>query len=255
MKIWTEPKVTLTAWTETASMFPYGFQTDAMDDGSWLVEASGRLCYLSFGEGEIDGHKSLQGRVGNAEYIDNIIQSKHGSVLEHANFTVLVEGVSRSLTHELVRHRHLSYSQLSQRYVEESDVGFVVPPEILEDEDEAQVVWEGMCEQALENYKELLSLMDAILAPYDGISKRDKNKRIRQTARSVLPNCTETKIVVTGNARAWRHFFVLRGSIHADTEIRRLAVVIFNLLWDHSPNLFQDFRVENGELKSEVGSV
>lgn len=240
MKIWTEPKVTLVAATAVTAGFPYEFETDVSDDASYLVEASGRLCYLSFGKGEIDGHKSLQGRVGNEEYIKNIIDQKHGSVLEHANFTVLIEGVSRSLTHELVRHRHFSYSQLSQRYVEESDVGFVLPPEIPNDANSyIYSKWLTSCKYALDTYAdihfELLDDLETLDIPI-----LERKKRVRQTARSVLPNCTETKIVVTGNARAWIHFFNLRGNIHADTEIRRLACVILKLLKDHSPNLFQN---------------
>lgn len=257
MKIWTEPRVTLYATTGIENSFPYKFETDAEEDTEEIVEASGRLCYMSFGKDvEADGHKTVQGRVGNAAYLKNIIDSKHGSVLEHANFTVLIEGVSRSLTHELVRHRHFSYSQLSQRYVEESDVGFVIPPEILKSDTDMRVVWEDMCSEVLDNYNELLKMISVRLEDID-LSAREKNKRIRQTARSVLPNCTETKIVMTGNARAWIHFFNLRGSIHADTEIRRLACEIFELLYNHSPNLFQNIvhYPQQGTLTVEGGSI
>lgn len=257
MKIWTKPKVELIA-TTTGDTFPYEFETDSHDDPSYLVEASGRLCYMSFGEGEADGHKTVQGRVGNKEYIKNILDQKHGSVLEHANFTVLIEGVSRSLTHELVRHRHFSYSQLSQRYVEESDVGFVLPPEINQDNVEF-IIWKDTCKICLVNYKEIMYQIGLNLRNLD-ISEREKKKRIRQTARSVLPNCTETKIVMTGNARAWIHFFNLRGSRYADTEIRKLAGVILRILEQHSPNIFQKCRfiddtVEIPSIDVDGGSI
>jgi thymidylate synthase (FAD) len=255
MKIWTESKVTLVGATATEN-FPYLFETDVDVSPSFLVEAAGRLCYMSFGKGEADGHKTIQGRVGNKEYIKNILDQKHGSVLEHANFTVLIEGVSRSLTHELVRHRHFSYSQLSQRYVEESNIGFVLPPEIpIDSSMYIFQVWHSSCTASRDRYCELLDELTRDLDHLD-IPQREKNKRARQTARSVLPNCTETKIVMTGNARAWIHFFNLRGNIHADTEIRRLAVEIAKLLATHSPNLFQNlYTNQDGTITVEGGSV
>ena len=117
-------------------------------------------------------------------------------------------------------------SQLSQRYVDESEIAFVVPPEI-PDDSPAFGVWRGACEAALAAYRELLGEMGEQVA--DG-SATMRKKRARQAARSVLPNCAETKIVVTGNARAWRHFVEMRGSASADVEIRRLAVAVLEVL-------------------------
>src|SRR5690606_6234870 len=112
-----------------------------------IAEFAGRVCYLSFGPdaGFEGGHRLIAGRTTNREYLANILKVRHGSVLEHGVWTFLFEGVSRALTHELVRHRHFSYSQLSQRYVDESDVGFVLPPEI-EEGSEAYEVWKQSCE-------------------------------------------------------------------------------------------------------------
>jgi len=258
MKIWTEPKITLIAGTypNIAIQPPYDFEFKFEDEvEESIVEFAGRLCYLSFGEGTVDGHKAIKGRTTSEEYIANILKVKHGSVIEHANFTFLFEGISRSLTHELVRHRHFSYSQLSQRYVDESEVGFVVPPEIPNsDEYNTFNIWCASCLDSLVRYKALLSGLEITLANRH-ITATQLKKRVRQTARSVLPNCTETKIVVTGNARAWRHFLVLRGSMGADTEIRRLAIEVYKILKDVSPNLFKDFSEKDGELVSEYGSI
>lgn len=257
MKIWTEPKVTLIASTyHMSEKGPYDFDFARGAEES-VVEFAGRLCYLSFGENaDADGHKAIRGRTTSEEYIENILKVKHGSVIEHANYTFLFEGISRSLTHELVRHRHFSYSQLSQRYVDESGVGFVVPPELMNGDNDitGYEEWETVCQYSLTSYKRLLTILIDKLSNRH-ITGTQLKKRIRQTARSVLPNCTETKIVVTGNARAWRHFLVLRGNNHADTEIKRLAIEVYKILVEISPNLFKDFSLVNGEVISEIGSI
>lgn len=212
-----------------------------------LVEFSGRLCYLSFGDQELDGHKAVKGRTSNKDYIDNILKVKHGSVIEHANYSILFEGVSRSLTHELVRHRHFSYSQLSQRYVDETNVAFVVPAEFVDDDGNIKPeykriydLWESTTFLATASYSGLTSE----LAERLGGDVTAAKKRVRQTARSVLPNCTETKIVTTGNVRAWRFFLQKRGALAADTEIRRAAIEAWKLLVKEAPNLFGDITVE-----------
>jgi thymidylate synthase (FAD) len=148
--------------------------------------------------------------------------------------------VSRALTHELVRHRHLSYSQLSQRYVDESEVAFVLPPEIAPEGD-AFEIFKKSCERANEDYKTLLARIEEQVK--DEPSATLRRKRARQTARSLLPNAAETKIVVTGNARAWRHFIELRAGEGADTEIRGLAMKLLELLKTEAPNLFGDYRI------------
>lgn len=225
-------------------------------NGTLFVRRNGRPhfsgnCYLSFGPGAglEGGHKLIPGRTTNEVYLANILRTKHGSVLEHAVWSFLFEGVSRALTHELVRHRHFSYSQLSQRYVDESGVAFVLPPEIAEGT-EAFDVWKRSCDRALEEYRALLTLVEDQVK--DEPSKTLRRKRARQTARSVLPNATETKIVVTGNARAFRHFIELRGSGSADTEIRRLALVVLRTLQQEAPALFGDYRVCRDEGGNEV---
>lgn len=251
MHIIREPTVTLLARQEFLGAPDVDWESDTDVPGQALAEFAGRLCYLSFGAdaGLGGGHKLIGGRTTNEEYLGNILRVRHGSVLEHAVWGVLLEGVSRALTHELVRHRHFSYSQLSQRYVDESRVAFVLPPEIGEGS-AAFDVWRRSCERALEEYRTLLGLIEEQVR--EEPSARARRKRARQTARSVLPNATETKIVVTGNARAWRHFIELRGSGGADTEIRQVSVAVLRLLQTEAPNLFGDYRTVRAEDGSEV---
>ncbi|MGH9432130.1 MAG: FAD-dependent thymidylate synthase [Terriglobia bacterium] len=207
------------------------FSTDTAVAAEVLNEIAGRTCYMSFGKG----------RKSNREYLENILSSKHGSVLEHAVWNVLITGVSRSLTHELVRHRAgFGYSQLSQRYVDESDARYVVPP--LYQQNEALCAkWKQTIDSVRQAYAELAEATTRFVQEiHPEMPPRDRRKWARQAARSVLPNACETKIFVTGNARSWRHFVELRGSAHADTEIRLLAVEVCRVLKKESPNLFFD---------------
>ncbi len=242
MQIFREPRITLLARQQFLGAPHIRWQSDTEVPAQALAEFAGRLCYLSFGAdaGFEGGHKLIAGRTSNTDYLANVLGVKHGSVIEHAVWTFLFEGVSRALTHELVRHRHLSFSQLSQRYVDESDVAFVLPPEIKEGS-AAYDVWYRACTRANEEYRELLALVEEQVR--DEPSATLRRKRARQTARSVLPNATETKIVVTGNARAWRHFVEMRASGSADTEIRRAAIQVLRILQAEAPALFGDYEI------------
>ena len=210
------------------------FSTDAGAAAEVLAEIAGRTCYMSFGKG----------RKSNQEYLDNILISKHGSVLEHAVWCVLITGVSRSLTHELVRHRAgFGFSQLSQRYVDEGDARYVVPP-LFQENDGLRAKWQETIDCLRKAYKELAdATTEYVQQKHPEMAPRDRRKWARQAARSILPNATETKIFVTANSRSWRHFLELRGSPHADTEIRLLAVEICRVLKKESPNIFHDIEV------------
>ena len=210
------------------------FSTDAKAAAEVLNEVAGRTCYMSFGKG----------RKSNREYLDNILSSKHGSVLEHAIWNLLITGVSRALTHELVRHRAgFGYSQLSQRYVDESEARYVVPP-LYQENETLRGKWQQTIECIRKAYAELAdATTEYVQEKHPEMSPRDRRKWARQAARSILPNACETKIFVTGNARAWRHFLELRGSPHADTEIRLLAVEICKVLKQESPNIFADIEL------------
>lgn len=429
MHIIRAPRVTLIARQQFIPPPHIRWESDSDVPGEALAEFAGRLCYLSFGEdsGLEGGHRTIAGRTTNEAYLGNILQVKHGSVLEHAVFTFLIEGVSRSLTHELVRHRagmayclsgdtlvyserraggmrngprkrtlrsiyemtqtphgrsrlkllrlrtldestgtfttgrvravvcsgskpvfrveledgkaitctrehrfltpndgwkplgeivgglevsagglavygrddasllvngleveaatrsldrpgtvlvphavrirsvtyegeQMTYdlemegphhnfiangivthnSQLSQRYVDESDIAFVIPPEI-DEGTEAYRAWEQACEGSLQAYRRLLDELTEQVGDSGPATMR--KKRARQAARAVLPNCAETKLVMTGNARAWRHFVEMRGSATADVEIRRLAGAVLGRLRDEAPHIFGDMHL------------
>ena len=171
------------------------------DDGEWLVEFAGRMCYQSWPkQGE-----TAKGR-SHDDHVKHLIEVGHGACIEHATFNFAMWNISRSLTHELVRHRIASYSQLSQRYVDSSSVAFIVPPAIQElskTDEEAYQAWVEHCERSRQLYEELTEKLSNMYEDVE--SKLERRKKARQAARSVLPNATETKIVVSMNARAVRH--------------------------------------------------
>ena len=213
-------------------------------DGERLAEFAGRLCYMS---------QHNPAKRETREYLENIKKQGHGSVLEHANYTILLEGISRSLTHELVRHRAgFAYSQLSQRYVDESQASFVVPPAIVGDA-KLEEAWRTQVESAQTTYVSLVSeLMERYAWVADKVHRR---KMAREAARAVLPNATETKIVVTGNARAWRTMLELRSSEGAEMEIRRMAIAALRLLQSEAPGFFSDFEVYTGDDRKEAARI
>lgn len=207
--------------------------TDTDNASQVLPEIAGRLCYMSFARPRPGG---------NTAYLDHIKEVGHGSVLEHSVWCFLITGVSRSFTHELVRHRAgFGYSQLSQRYVDESVADFV-EPDCIAQNPELHEVFRSAIASAQEAYVKLVNgLMNHFADIEDKTARR---KMARQAARSVLPNATETKIFVTANARAWRHFIELRCNEHAETEIRIVAAEVLRLLLAEAPNIFGDYRLE-----------
>ena len=209
---------------------PWGTEADG---GQALVEFAGRACYQSWS-------KPNPKTATNAAYLRHIIDVGHLSVLEHASVSFYITGISRSCTHELIRHRHFSYSQLSQRYVPEKGSQIVVPPGIQDDAELQQILAEA-ADASRATYTELLGRLEAKFADQPNAVLR--RKQARQAARAVLPNATETRIVVTGNYRAWRHFIAVRASEHADVEIRRLAIACLRQLIDVAPAVFGDFDV------------
>ena len=201
-------------------------------DGERLAEYAGRVCYMS---------QANPASRSTAEYIENIKKQGHGSVLEHAVYVLLVEGISRSCSHEIVRHRAgFGYSQLSQRYVDESHAAFVVPPAIIGDA-ALEAEWERQVAAAQDAY---VRTVERLIERYAWVTdKIHRRKMAREAARSVLPNATEVKIVMSANARAWRTMLELRTSEGAELEIRRLAVAILRVLREAASAFFSDFEV------------
>lgn len=236
-------RVQLIAKTDFLSPPDVPWTTDA-NGGSALVEFAGRACYQSWS-------KPNPRTATNAGYIRHIIDVGHFSVLEHASVSFYITGISRSCTHELIRHRHFSYSQLSQRYVPENNSQIVLPPGV-EDDPELREIVTAAADASRATYTELLGKLEAKFADQPNAILR--RKQARQAARAVLPNATETRIVVTGNYRAWRHFIAMRASEHADVEIRRLAIACLGQLVGVAPAVFADFEVSTLADGTEVAT-
>jgi thymidylate synthase (FAD) len=226
------PRVQLIAKTEFFPPEDVPWSTDA-DGGEALAEFAGRACYQSW-------KKPNPATATNAGYIEHIIDVGHLSVLEHGSVTFYITGISRSLTHELIRHRHFSYSQLSQRYVPERDAA-IVEPEVIANDPVLHEKFLAAAQASVDAYTQLLAGLEEKFADVPSATLR--RKQARQAARAVLPNATETRIVVSGNYRAWRHFVAMRATEHADVEIRELAVECLRQLQKAAANVFADFTI------------
>lgn len=198
-------------------------------------------CYASFGPRRTTNENA-------AAYFERLTSAGHGSVLEHSNFSFLLYGISRSVTHELVRHRSgLGVSQISQRYVSGSVLRFVERPEYQNDED-LHRLFEERADRAASEYG---AMAESLLEKQEGGAsmlaadyKTDARKKVQQTARSLLPNETEAPMVWTGNVRALRHVIEMRADAHAESEIRALALRVFLCLRKADPILFGDYELE-----------
>jgi thymidylate synthase (FAD) len=206
--------------------------TDAEVAAEKLVEVAGRLCYKSYARPRPGG---------NSAYLGHILEVGHGSVIEHAVYNFIITGVSRSFTHELVRHRAgWAYSQRSQRFVDEKECAFVEPGPIADDP-ELHRIW---LEAVTASHEAYARLAEGLAAKFSDIPDRTlRRKKAREAARSVLPNATETQIFVTANARALRHFIEARADAAADAEIRSVALAMLRILRVESPNLFGDYEI------------
>jgi thymidylate synthase (FAD) len=188
---------------------------------------AGRVCYMSFG--------SKAGRKTAADYLSHIKDVKHFSIIEHSTISFFIDGVSRSFSHEVVRHRHLSPSQLSQRFVAPEELTFVVPRRYKDSPGKIEQLKDGFA-YATWIYKELLK------EETPDMSFLEK-KRIREAAREILPNATETKAVFTGNFRAWAEMIHKRADTPADLQIQEVAVKVNNHLANIAPHIFD--RIES----------
>lgn len=222
------------------------WETDSASDAGAIVEFAGRACYQSWS-------KPNPATSTNDGYIGHIIDMQHFSVLEHAGFTVVLTGLSRACSHELVRHRHLSFSQLSQRFVNEDEAPVVLPP-LYRGDPEAIAVFEELYAQTRLAYRKLVELGTRKLVGMP--DKTLRRKRVREAARAVLPNMTETHLVMSANHRAWREFFQKRGEVHVDAEMREVAVTIFTqVAQPMAPAIYQDFRVRSQLLQTGEETV
>ncbi len=180
------------------------------------VASAARLCYTSRNAAEVKENLS---RAEIVSLLRKLVAAGHLSPAEHASFTFAIEGVSRALSHQLVRHRIASYSQKSQRYVDEQNFKFITPPSIAADA-EALALFQARMKELQAAYREL------------------SKKVPREDARYLLPNAVETKLVCTFNARSLFNFFRLRCCRRAQWEIRALALKMREEVRRVAPVLF-----------------
>lgn len=212
-------------------------------DGEKLIASAAKLCYSPVGISQIE-EELTEEKV--ASFLNLLMDMGHESPIEHVSFTFGVEGVSRTLTHQLVRHRIASFSQQSQRYVRLDQFEYIIPPHI-EKNSEAKELFLKAMEEDQRYYDKISSLLyDEHYSRYIGeglTEKQAKQKAEKESiedARYIFPNACETKIVFTMNTRTLLNFFRLRCCNRAQWEIRQLAVQMLNELKKVYPVLFKN---------------
>ena len=190
------------------------------------ISAAARLCYSPADAEDI---LSKVGDNDQQDFLGKLTAVGHLSPVEHASFTFVVEGISRACSHQLVRHRLASYSQQSQRYVNEKEFDYIMPPSIKED-GEMKAHFEKMMEEMQQSYSYFADKLAQL-----GYS----TESAREDARFVLPNATETKIMITMNARELLHFFRQRLCNRAQWEIRAMALAMLKLVKPVAPTIFR----------------
>ena len=198
-------------------------------DAETLVTFAGRSCYESW-------HRPTEKTRKDADYIERtIFEQEHGSILEHATATLHITGMSRACLLELERHRLLSFSVRSQRFVDESGANIVLPPAYRNTQPgtalhRAAELLEGIAQDLDSHYEGLVAEADL-----DG----HKRKQAREAARSILPNMTETKVIVTANLRAWLEVIERRTAPDADAEIQEVMGMARDVLRPLAPSIFK----------------
>lgn len=238
-----QPTVRVIAYTQfrgvPAELCPNGDpfskfdQQDYGSDLARLTECAGRTCYDSYGRGR-----------SSADYHRHILEVGHGSVLEHASISFYIDGVSRGLTHELVRHRAgTAISQRSTRYVDESESEWVWHPliEAACDDPDLEADLAGLAQHAREAYDSVVLRLQANLEAA-GTDKLTARKQARGAARGALGNALGTSLVWTANIRALRNVIEQRASEFADAEIRLLANALYEAAVEVCPEYFSDYR-------------
>lgn len=226
-------------WMPNVGPSSFRYPADEQHQGALVSEFAGRACYESF-------DRPNEATAATKDYLAHIIEVQHGSVLEHGTATFYISGASRSFTHELVRHRHLSFSQLSQRYARLDDTSEPVIPPLFQGNKEAEAIIASAWTMLVVTYQELAAIGESIARDM-GQTGTARRKTAREAARCVLPNMTPTGIVVTGNHRAWREFLAKRATVHADREMSEIAVKLYDFLQLIEPHVYQDFVIDTPE--------
>ncbi|MDK8593459.1 FAD-dependent thymidylate synthase [Corynebacterium accolens] len=220
-----EPRVTLLAHTKIneEAVSEWMDIQESSTDAETLLTMAGRNCYRSF-------HRPNEATRNDADYLQRTLSGQgHWSIAEHATATLYFTGVSRAFLAELTRHRHLSFSVESQRFINANDANIVLPPAVRELDKEDQDWFLLLAEESIEDYK-------AIQADLDHLPKKQRN----EAARGLLPNCVETRMVVTGNLRAWREVIQRRTQPDADAEIQQVMRLAAQQLRPIAPTIFPD---------------
>jgi thymidylate synthase, flavin-dependent len=243
MKIITHPTIQIIAHSIFLSHPEYRIPTD-LDDLDAIPVFAARGCYDSF---------LPNGRPTGKDTLKNVLTVGHGSVLEHSSISLFIEGISRGCSHEIVRHRHFSFSQRSTRYTSEEDAAIVLEPYYAEIYERAIVKNSFMSNMEKDLLTEFLDSCSASLLAYrnqvnelvklnpNNLTGTPLRKWARGKARQLLPHALETRMTVTGNLRCWRDFIALRAQPDAEEEIRQLAVMVYDELKDVAPIAFSDF--------------
>ena len=226
------PKIELVASTQLANT--QAGETKAEDwmrlnpnatDAESLIELAGRGCYESF-----DRPNAATADTG--DYIRRTaFDMQHGSILEHASVTLRFSGVSRAWLTEMERHRHLSWSVASQRYIDGEKFGAVMPPAIRDSSSSVQHRWREATKKAYDAY----AVLSDSLNDFEDVPLKQR----REAARGVLPNCVETRGVVTGNLRAWSTILPLRAHPTADAEMQEVSHLILDAIRPVAPTVAQ----------------
>ncbi|HJQ01516.1 MAG TPA: FAD-dependent thymidylate synthase [Jatrophihabitans sp.] len=242
MPVVVEPAVRLIAWTQFQPPPEVDWHSDA-DGGQALAEFAGRACYQAW-------ERNNPATADNLGYLRHILQVGHLAVLEHANATFYLTGISRALGHELTRHRHFSFSQLSPRHLP-TEASFVEPAVFAEDPQLHEAFLAAM-HSAEDAHQQALAALTERHAESEQAGLR--RKQLRQAARAILPGAAETQLVMTGNYRAWRHLLAMRASEHADREMRLVAVSCLRQLQQIAPHVFGDFTITSLADGSELAA-
>lgn len=242
------PHVELWAYTTvTPAMEKHMSRDPEATDSEHLIEAAGRNCYDSF-------HRPNPKTAKNSDYIQSTLFDKdHGSISEHPNATLFVTGVSRPFLTEFTRHRPFSFSVRSQRFVNEENANFILPPAVrnleekklegasifdsLTNVDAIEMAISDATATAISSYQTIVVELERDLLN-KGVGKFAARKQAREAARSVLPNMVETHMVITANFRAWHEALTRRMAPDADAEMREVALLMWNTLTEVSPVIF-----------------
>jgi thymidylate synthase (FAD) len=255
----THPQVHLIAGTEIYPMQMHDYLADVGGEGwmsqvpstatggEMLIEFAGRMCYRSWAPGLNANVTKV--RTDSADYLENILRSGHGSVLEHASYTFVFQDCSRVATHEIVRHRAgVAISQESLRYVRLTDLGFRVP-EVLNPLAKSVVTIVEQLEEFQQTAAKYFGLDD------DGVPFHYK-KEVTSALRRLAPIGLSTTMVWTANVRALRHVLEMRTALGAEEEMRIIFDQVGRIMQQEAPMLFSDFEVnEEGEWKTPFSKV